>query len=93
MDHYPQAILVHQCGISVSNQLHPLSPPVPLYSFDWLVMLQKKELLGGTLLLLAFLRRSVTVDGWLSMDEEMVRGEHQVGKGVGVGFMFYLLFF
>lgn len=39
--------------------------PVPWYSFDWLAMWQKKELLGGTLLRLAFVRSSVTVDGWL----------------------------
>lgn len=36
--------------------------PVPGYSFDWLVLRQKKELLGGTLLLLAIIRSSVA--GW-----------------------------
>lgn len=62
--------------------------PVPLYSFDWLAMWQKKEELGETALRLAFARRSVTPDGWLGMGNKMVQGVDESEQGVGAGFTF-----
>lgn len=53
--------------------------PVPLYSCDWLAIWQVKELLEGTLLRLAFIRRSVTVDGLSGVGEIMVKGVYESG--------------
>lgn len=67
------------------------SSPVPWYSCDWPAKWQMTELLEGTLLLLAFIRRSVTVDGgrglggvggsWVTdevKDEGMVQDEYEL---------------
>lgn len=57
---------IHQCEAcgATPHPTHTLPPPpVPLYSFDWLVLWQKKDLLGGRLLLLAFVCRSVFQGG------------------------------
>lgn len=56
----------------------PSSFPVPAYSFDWLALWQKKELLGGTLLLLAIIRSSVGgVQGYIE--------DHKLKWSVGFG--------
>lgn len=57
--------------------MEPYSFPVPGYSFDWLVLWQKKEVLGGTLVLLAFIRSSVAGQGlglYMGLEIKMVGG-------------------
>lgn len=54
-----EGCVLHTCGAFLAL----CSFPVPGYSFDWLVLWQKKELLRGTLVLLAFIRSSVAGQG------------------------------
>lgn len=63
----------------VTANFNPTATPssVPLYSFDSLDMRQRKVLDGGTLLRLAFIRRSVTVGG--GSDGGVVQGGNEIG--------------